>query len=213
MVMHSLRIVVEVRRGTSAGCARAGSARTCSSAPISTSMRAALLLELGQPPALLAQRFLARAMSASWDCFCASSSAVCALTCSRSCCKRLDLGRAIPGSRTPPAPCGRRTERQLAAPLLDHLGQFAQCAARAIAAAAGARRTSAPPRPAPPGSRSVRRSAASRCWRSSSSSSGQCRDLRLASSVRGLSNSPARATRAGALLQPSCSCAARLWIS
>ena len=48
---------------------------------------AALFLQLGQAPALLAQALpRATATSASCDCFCATSSAVCAFTCSRSCC-------------------------------------------------------------------------------------------------------------------------------
>ena len=70
---------------------------------------AALLLQLGQAPALLAQGFFARRRHPlPAPASAPASSAVCALTCSRSCCKPLDLARAIPGSPIPPAPCGRR---------------------------------------------------------------------------------------------------------
>ena len=106
---------------------------------------AALVLQFRQTAALRAQIFFARRRCPLPANFSApSNSAVCALTCSRSCAS-VQSCRANPEFPIPPAPCARRTRNISLAPLLDQLREFADALLQRLLLLAEGRRKSARP--------------------------------------------------------------------
>ena len=86
---------------------------------------AALLLQLGQDAALLAQAFLARRDVRVLGLLLRQQLGGLGVDLLAVVLRASQSGRATPGSPTRPAPCGPR-RRNLAAPLLDDLGQLAE---------------------------------------------------------------------------------------